>query len=250
MCDIGQGDSSVVRSGTHIAVIDTGPDPQLMSACLDTIGIDRVEMVVLTHFDLDHVGGASALIGRVDHVLVGPEDRPEAVRLIGRLRDGGAVITQVHAGVEGTLGQLNWRVLWPPPPAKASAIAFGNDSSITLVIDGGPGCPKCLSGLFLGDLGEEPQNRVLRSADVPQVDVVKVAHHGSNDQSARMYERARASIGMIGVGANNSYGHPTAKLLAILATNGTTALRTDRQGLILLEPGRGEEITVWTEKGS
>jgi competence protein ComEC len=64
-----------------------------------------------------------------------------------------------------------------------------------------------------------------------------------------MYERAHAIVGVIGVGADNTYGHPTARLLGMLAAVGTTALRTDRQGLILLSPGsKSGTVSVWTEK--
>lgn len=259
MCDVGQGDSSLVRSGVHLAVIDTGSDPGLLNFCLDSLGIDRVDLLVLTHFDTDHVGGASALIGRVDRVLVGPEDRPEARRLMNRFREAGAVLDQVYAGVSGTLGDLAWRVLWPPPPVRAAGIELGNDSSVTVAVEGAPGCFQCLTGLFLGDLGEQPQNRVLGAARVPQVDVVKVAHHGSKDQSARMYERVHAAVALIGVGTGNTYGHPTQKLLNILDANGTMTLRTDQDGMVLLAPpesgetvdgaGTSAGVTVWTEKG-
>ena len=79
--------------------------------------------------------------------------------------------------------------------------------------------------------------------------LAKVAHHGSADQSARLYEKLRATVGLIGVGAGNDYGHPTAKLLGILASAGTRPLRSDLDGLTLVAPGDGPgEVRVWTEK--
>jgi competence protein ComEC len=87
------------------------------------------------------------------------------------------------------------------------------------------------------------------AVDIPQVDVVKVSHHGSADQSAGLYEQLDATVGLVGVGTDNDYGHPTEALLGILAATGTTALRTDLDGLILVAPGdRPGEVDVWTER--
>src|SRR6185436_3993896 len=72
MCDVGQGDATLVRSGGAVALVDLGPEPAPLRACLDDLGIGRLDLVVLTHFDLDHVGGAEAVLGRADHVLTGP----------------------------------------------------------------------------------------------------------------------------------------------------------------------------------
>ena len=79
------------------------------------------------------------------------------------------------------------------------------------------------------------------------VDVVKVSHHGSADQSAALYARLDAAVGLIGVGADNDYGHPTERLLGILAGAGTSAFRTDEQGMLLVSAADGG-VSVWTER--
>src|SRR5690606_22699936 len=105
----------------------------------------------------------------------------------------------------------------------------------------------CLSAVMLGDLGAEAQARLAGGARLSRVDVVKVSHHGSADQSAALYARLDAAVGLIGVGAGNDYGHPTESLLGILAATGTTVLRTDEQGMLLLAPGeRPGGVDVWT----
>ena len=76
---------------------------------------------------------------------------------------------------------------------------------------------------------------------------MKVAHHGSGDQSQRVYERVQARVGIISVGAQNSYGHPTDRLLGILLSVGTTIARTDLEGMILVSPTPDGGIMVWTE---
>jgi competence protein ComEC len=247
-CDIGQGDAVLVRSGGRIALIDTGPDPATMNRCLDILGIGRIDLLVLTHYDLDHVGGAPAVFGRVDLAIIGPASDAHDAGLAGQLRDSGAEVDQVSRGDAGRLGEFRWDVLWPP--TRLGGIQPGNDASVTLEFSGVGTCGTgCLSSLFLGDLGEEPQARMLAANRLlGAVDVVKVAHHGSADQNGRLYDRVRASVGIIGVGQGNSYGHPTDLLLSMLAKAGTVATRTDRDGMILVSPRSDGSISVWTEK--
>ncbi|MCA0218214.1 MAG: ComEC/Rec2 family competence protein [Actinobacteria bacterium] len=247
-CDIGQGDAVFVRSRGQLALIDTGPDPALMRRCMTELGIGRVDLLVLTHYDLDHVGGAGALVGKVDRVFVGPSSDPEDDRLRNYFVAGGARVEQVSRGPTGLLGDLRWEVLWPP--ARLGSIEPGNPASVTLEFQPVGECAAgCLSSIFLGDLGEDAQNRLLAAGPVGTVDVVKVAHHGSRDQSERLYLRLHATVGVIGVGADNGYGHPTDDLLAILARAGTTPARTDRSGLILLAPGAAPgTVRVWSER--
>ena len=246
-CDVGQGDALLVRSGSEVALVDVGPDPAPLEACLRRLGIDRVDLLVLTHYDLDHVGGAGAMLGRVRAALVAPTENAEDERLVGRLRSEGADVTVASAGLSGTLGALDWTVLWPRD--RGVHTLTGNEGSVTMRFEGGRRCSHgCLSSVLLGDLGEESQNGVLRGAVLDPVDIVKVAHHGSADQSPRLYERLRATAGIVSVGPDNTYGHPTDAVLSILRTTGTTALRTDRRGLTLLAPGADPgTIRVWSE---
>lgn len=236
-CDIGQGDALVVRSAGRFALIDAGPDPALLEACLDRVGVSRLDLAVLTHYDHDHVGGASALAGRVDEVLVGPDPSGRGARLRGVLGSAGAQILPAWRGMHGTLGSLRWDVLWPREGSRTE----GNDASVTLLVTG------ALRMLFLGDLSESAQDRLRAAGPLPVVDVVKVSHHGSADQSEALYREVRATVGLISVGAGNDYGHPTQRLLGILDGIGTTAFRTDLDGLILLAGSSGR-ITMWSER--
>ncbi len=246
LCDVGQGDATVIRSAGMVALDDTGRDPKLLQHCLDELGITHIDLLVLTHYDLDHVGGVSAVYGKVDRALIGPPSDPGDTRIAHDLRAAGADVDQVSRGETGTLGELRWDVLWPPP----RGVEPGNPASVTLQVSPVGACARgCLSGILLGDLGEDSQARLLGTGQVTRVDVVKVAHHGSSDQAARLYEKVRATVGLIGVGAGNDYGHPTAKLLGILSAVGTRPLRTDLDGLTLVAPGaRPGEVRLWTER--
>ena len=78
--------------------------------------------------------------------------------------------------------------------------------------------------------------------------VVKVAHHGSADQSDELYAQLDATVGIIGVGADNGYGHPTDRLLDLLARTGTATVRTDRSGTALLTASTTPASRLWTER--
>jgi competence protein ComEC len=238
-CDIGQGDAVLVRDpvSAAVALIDVGPDPEPLQLCLDRLHLDRIDLLVLTHYDLDHVGGLDAVVGRADTALVGPPDGASDEQLISRLEGGGTRLVDAARGLNGTLGTLRWSVLWPKPGTRLR----GNDASITLRFSG------ALRMLFLGDLGEQAQDAVLAAGPIGAVDLVKVAHHGSADQSEELYSEASATLGIVSVGADDDYGHPTPALIAILARTGTQLFRTDRMGLITVSV-RGGETVVWTDE--
>jgi competence protein ComEC len=244
MCDVGQGDATLVRSDGVVALIDTGREPRLIAACLDDLGIGHIDLLILSHYDLDHVGGTSAVFGKVTDALIGPSSGADDDRLVAQLAQAGARVTQASVGMHGALGAMDWRILWPK--AKLGGVEPGNDASVTVEF----GCAiACISSLFLGDLGDVPQQLLQATSPLGHVDVVKVAHHGSADQSAATYEHSSSTVGLIGVGADNTYGHPTEKLLDILAGVGTVAYRTDLDGMILVSPGRQPgQLDVWTSK--
>lgn len=244
MCDVGQGDAVLIRTGGAVGLVDTGPEPGRLEACLDTIGVGRLDLVVLTHYDLDHIGGWEAIRGRTDLVIVGPTDGGEDEAILASLARAGARIVQVRRGDGGVLGEWRWRVEWPP----VGPIEPGNDASVTIRLEPLGECIRgCLSALMLGDLGAEPQAR-LRALGVAPVDVVKVSHHGSADQDAELYALASAAVGLIGVGDGNGYGHPTQDALALVDRAGTAAWRTDRCGLVLVAPAGSAGAWVWSER--
>ncbi|MER7795936.1 ComEC/Rec2 family competence protein [Microbacterium sp. NPDC096154] len=238
-CDVGQGDALVLRSAGSVAVVDTGPDPEALASCLARIGIDRVDLLVLTHFDLDHAGGVAALRDRVGTVLHGPagrEDEP-ALNALGRARRVPAT-----AGLTGSLGAARWSVLWPR--AESRAFPSGNDASVVLDV-AGPDLPRTV---LLGDLSAASQAALLGTGRVAgPVSVVKVAHHGSADQLPALYQELRPSAAIISVGVDNDYGHPRDEILRTLRGLGATIARTDRSGLVLLSP-RPDGLQIWHER--
>ncbi len=236
-CDIGQGDALLVRSGSALALIDTGPEPESLTACLHRVGIEHLDLVILTHFDKDHVGGAAAIVGKADVVVHGPTGEDADGQLLEALADGGAALVAAEAGMTGSLGAARWVVYWP---RASNPFPPGNDSSVTVTMEGG-GIPR---SLFLGDLPADPQ-RILRSSLPGVFEVVKVSHHGSADQDAGLYQQISARIALIGVGAGNTYGHPTDLALQMLGDSAVG--RTDQNGMLAVT-GSGPTLALWRER--
>jgi competence protein ComEC len=159
-CDIGQGDAVLVRSLGSVALIDTGPEPKRLATCLQRLGIRHIDLLILSHYDLDHVGGTSAVFGMVTRAMIGPTADANDERLAEQLATHGAKVEHVSQGLTGSLGELGWRVLWPKN--HLGGVSPGNDASVTVRFDGVGRCADgCLSAVFLGDLGEQPQGLVL-----------------------------------------------------------------------------------------
>ncbi len=238
MCDVGQGDATVLRAAGRVALVDTGPDPAVLDACLDRLAIKRVDLLVLTHFDLDHVGGAAAVVGRADVVLHGPTDGQADAALVDGFRRGGARVVDARRGLSGDLGDARWRVLWP-----SSDRIVGNPASVVLEVTG----DRFPAALLLGDLDAEAQRGLLRAGGLRSTyDIVKVSHHGSADQEPRLYGALRPRLALIGVGRANDYGHPREDTLDMLRALGTVIARTDEDGLLLAAATNGE-LRVWRE---
>ncbi|MFE9659678.1 ComEC/Rec2 family competence protein [Streptomyces sp. NPDC005955] len=260
MCDVGQGDALVLAAGTATGVVvDTGPDPERIDACLRSLGITRVPLVLLTHFHADHVGGLTGVLrGRAVGAIetTGLAEPVAQAAMVRRVAAGGGVpLRSPVAGERRRTGSVEWEVLWPQGPgpgdsaepgpfgpsvAGGPGVPFGpNDASVTVLVRSGG-----LRMLLLGDL-EPPGQRALASgplgARTAGVDVLKVAHHGSAFQDPELLGRTGARLALISCGADNPYGHPSARTVAALRATGARVLRTDRDGSVAV---------VGTEDGS
>ncbi|MFE6970746.1 ComEC/Rec2 family competence protein [Isoptericola sp. NPDC057653] len=258
-CDVGQGDSLVVRTGPASAVVvDVGPDTGAAGTCLDRLGVTRVDLLVLTHFHADHVGGlAPVLRGRtVTSALVSPLDDPaaQAAAVRSRLAEAGVPVRDAAPGASGTAGSVAWQVLAAAGAAggggpagdgsgrRPGAGAGGaNEGSVALELWTSGG----LDLVALGDLEEPGQDALAASlaasGRAADVDVVKMAHHGSRSQSEALARHLSPRVTLVSVGAGNTYGHPTDDALDLYASVGSALVRTDECGTAALVP-RGAEI--------
>ena len=245
MCDVGQGDATVLAAGKGAAVVvDAGPDPKLVDQCLRTLGITRIPLVVLTHFHADHVAGLPGVlrgrsVGAIETTsFEEPADQAEFVRRAAAERH--IQVTRAVAGEERRTGPLAWQVLWPPP-RPAPDPDGPNDASVALLVR-----TAGLRILLLGDLEPPAQQELLRSpaaALLGNVDVLKVAHHGSSYQDPDLIRRVAPRLALISCGENNSYGHPAPSTVAALRAMGAVVLRTDEDGALAVS-GEGDGLRV------
>lgn len=243
-CDVGQGDAMLLRDPERpgeTMLIDTGDDPEALDACLDRFGVSRIALLVLTHDDRDHVGALEAIAGRTDAALIAPDSLEDggsrAVR--SGLERAGVPYRIAGAGLEGGPPALRWRVLAPPPGAIP---ADTNAASIVLRVHAGG-----IELVALADTGAEEQRSLLAAGADLGADAVKVAHHGSSDQDPALLQAIGARVGLISVGADNGYGHPSRGALDALGAAGTAALRTDEHGSIALSVRDGR-LATWVER--
>lgn len=242
-CDVGQGDALLVNTERGVVGIDTGNDEQGLRACLQVAGVSRISHLLLTHFDIDHVGQSAIYRGRTQMVLTGPTDNNDDIERLEALEQDGAKIHRVHEGEVLDLGDYFLHILWPSTQELGEA---GNDSSVVALFQ--PRTPgEAPSLLALGDLSEGPQRMLASRLPTRDVDVVKVSHHGSADQSEQLYHAVSAPIALIGVGAENDYGHPSEQALSFLQHSGASTFRSDRHGIVAVWREDGA-LKVWSEK--
>ncbi|MEY4554780.1 MAG: hypothetical protein RL197_1207, partial [Actinomycetota bacterium] len=244
-CDVGQGDALVLRSEGQIALVDVGKDPKLINDCLSQLGVSRIALLVISHFDHDHVGGLSgALQGRtIDSVMVSafPDTRLQAQEMLETLENSTNNLIIGNLNLTGTVGAFEWKVISSLGESGTSA----NEASLGVTFTTSE-----ISVVTLGDLNERAQEMIASGVqDTNMPTVVKVSHHGSADQSEAFYERIGADVALISAGESNSYGHPTSRALKMLEKAGSRVFRTDIHGAIAIQVTGGAIEVVTARAG-
>ena len=237
-CSVGQGDALVVGAGAGTAmVVDAGPEPTEVDGCLRRLGVRSVPLLVLTHLHADHVDGIEgALNGRsVAEIDVGPSREPAAGwrEVQDSARRHAVAMRTVSVGERRVFDGLTVDVLAPDRSFHGTR-SDPNNSSVVLRV--------AVSGrtlLLTGDVEVEAQEALLRTGVDLRADVLKVPHHGSAYQSPAFLRAVHASVGVISVGADNDYGHPSPALLHELDRLGIRAERTDLDGDVAVTLGPG-----------
>ena len=230
-CEVGQGDGMVLSTGVDgsAVVVDTGPDPEVMDACLRRLGITSIALLVLTHLHADHIDGlGGAVRGRaVGAIGLGPDrSSPSGLAAIrAAAAEHAAPVLDLAPGQSFAAGALTLSVLGPAREFHGTASDPNNDSVVMMATHDG------VRMLMTGDVEREAQSALLRSGADLRADVLKQPHHGSSKLLPAFVAAVGARVAVIGVGVGNDYGHPSAGALATDRIAGVTAiLRTDRDG--------------------
>lgn len=219
--DVGQGDATLIQYGDHAVLVDTGVAAARIGQRLHDAGIGRLDGVILTHAEDDHIGGFADVRSRLHPGWVaGPAQGPQAWT-------GHAEGTRTVRVCRGqTLALQDVRVTVEHPDCQRVMSVTGdvaNDNAVIVRVQLG-----AVAVLLTAD-AESPVT--IPSAEPAQV--LKVAHHGSSDPMLTgLLARVRPRLAVISVGANNRFGHPRADTLDTLRDAGVPTLRTDRQGTV------------------
>jgi len=228
--DVGQGDAILLQPrGAPALLVDGGPPGDGIAAELRDAGVERLGAAIVTHDQTDHAGGIRDLLGAL----------PIGRIFFGVLRH--STFAQIHAagvptrrlalGNELRDGSLRLDVLWPPRELLAGPHA-GEDPNLLAIV----ALARWSHFSLLLTADAEAETTPL---DPGPVDVLKVAHHGSDDAGlGPLLERTRPRLAVISVGDGNSFGHPTPGTLATLASHGVPVLRTDLDGTVTIDVRR------------
>jgi competence protein ComEC len=237
--DVGQGDATLIQRDGATVLVDTGPPDGPIVKRLAEAGVKRLDALVLTHAQTDHEGAALAVMRAFPPRLLvnGGAGWPTGVQraLPEAIVAARARRLDAHAGQIIAFGAFRMRFLWPPPPGP------------TFRPEGDPNDRALVAHLESGDfdllLPADAESNVTGALDLPQVEALKVAHHGSADEGLPdLLEELDPEFAAIEVGRGNPYGHPTASTMTALRAV-PNVFRTDRDGTIRLRI-RGDEMRV------
>ncbi len=242
MLDVGQGDGMVIEFPTgEVILIDGGSSSEkklyeyTYAPYLKSQGIVKVDMVIISHADMDHISAVKEMIEQ--HFPIGklvlpdiamPEDNYR--NLVKLAKENGVNVQGISRGDRISVGNARLTCLHPPEGYKTED---ANEYSATIDFE-----YKGFSMLFTGDLGgtsEEQVTQYMNSKGLSGYQVLKVGHHGSDTSSSDEFlKQVSPKAALISVGYGNSYGHPDREVLKRLCSVGAKVYRTDENGAINL----------------
>ena len=246
--DVGQGDSSIIITpDDKVVMIDSGPNESLILGYLQDLGISHIDLLIASHAHADHISGMDKIIAKYKPNAFIDPGIPHTTATYQRM------ITAIdkyninyYEGISRkiNLGSLSLTILPPAIPLiKGSEL---NNNSVVVRLD-----YKDFSCLFTGDIEKEREGQLLtESRSNLNVDILKVAHHGSSSSSSPLFIKSVGpKIAVICCGQGNKYGHPHQETISLLQSLGIEIYRTDLNGTIIIKTD-GIDYQIFTEKES
>lgn len=228
--DVGQGDCALLICDGHAMLIDAGDNGQgtKIQDYLKKQGVERLDYLLLTHPDADHIGGAPVIITKfeIEQVFMSDCEKESATyeKVLDTLEYRYLKWFMPAVGSTYPLGSAEIRIVGPGKKYEDS-----NNSSLVLLVEHGEN-----TFLFTGDTQEEAEADLVASWNKSiSVDVLKLAHHGSKTSTGEaLLDTINPQYAVISCGEGNSYGFPHAQPLNYLRERGVEVFRTDEQGSI------------------
>jgi competence protein ComEC len=229
--DVGQGTSVLVRTASSLMIFDTGPvyarerdaGERVLLPLLRARGENRVDQLVLSHQDSDHVGGAAALIKAVP-----VRELWSSLPASHALRKRGLMHRPCEAGASWQADGVAFEVLHPRPEAEEAAARRSTNalSCVLRVVDA-----QGRSLLLTGDIEAPQEQALIASGQALRADMLIVAHHGSRTSTTTAWlDAVSPSVAVVQAGYRNRFGHPAPAVEQRLLGRGIQVLRSDRCG--------------------
>jgi len=249
---VGQGDCSVIRHAGYTILIDAGPatdsfdaGQRIVAPKLKELGVRRIDLLVLTHPDSDHIGGLPGLASRIP---IGNIAVPAYFR-------GHPTLSQSLQAARFDSA----KVVWMDRSARLATEGLAMDFRLPRFVqgsednEGSPFIQVRINGktfLFTGDASEETELAMMGRGHW-RADVFKAGHHGSGGSSSTPWLKAvdPTSI-VVSCGIDNPFGHPAESFLERAKDVGAELLRTDRMGDIHFERKEGRWVAIYTRNQS
>ena len=234
---VGQGDAVLVQDGGLTMLIDAGPASETFDAGrrlvlpeLRRLAVQKIDVLLITHPDRDHIGGLPAI---ADRIPIGTiiyssqfDDHPELARTLREANLSKSQIQKINERGEFMLGKMQVNVVSPPygqdDNSKSLFVSIKNGSS---------------SAMLSGDAPSELESWYLSRYRPQRHDVVMAGHHGSkNSTSSEWLKALKPNYVVVSCGRGNSFGHPDPSVISRAKEVDATLLRTDRDGSIEFRP--------------
>lgn len=225
--DVGQGDSILICKNTkQCGLVDTGKGYNIEQQ-IKRYTDSKLEFVVITHSDKDHIGGLESILRSIGtkKIFINQTNHSKEILSNLILNFQPKQFHQLNDLNDFAFGDYIFDILWPLDSTDSNLLST-NDSSITINLK------YKNSNIFIGgDLGIVIENKLLTNTDLSNIDVLKLGHHGSNSSSSYEFlARTNPKLGIISVGKNNAYKHPSTEVLDNIAKLSIKTLRTDLDG--------------------
>lgn len=250
--DVGQGDSILITTpGKKNVLIDGGTIPKEWSTFdagknvvvpyLKKKGIKKLDIVIATHPDLDHIGGLIAVLKNIpidtfldSGIISTTQTYEDLLKLVSKKKIKYKIAEQGEYKIDPS---IKFDILSP-----IGDISTDDPNNNSIVIRLGYGK---IIFMFTADIGEIAEMQYIKKCgDKLKSTILKVAHHGGkNSNSVLFLNYAMPSLAIISCGKNNPFGHPTDEVLKRLKETGIAVYRTDENGTITINTD-GEKYTV------
>ena len=226
--DVGQGNAVLVRQGDQAMLIDGGPreSSSFVVSYLEQQGIQKLDYVLISHFDEDHLAGAIGALYKfpVETLITADYETDSSIydSYKEAVEEKGYVPVHPSLGDTFSLGSGSFRIISP--------VSYGhedeNQDSVGIILENGS------DRFFIGgDIGLEGEKEILEAGVDIQADVMLMNHHGSH-VSREFFQAVNPSWAVISCGAGNSYGHPRQDTVELIQEFRVPLFRTDKQGTI------------------